>query len=70
MMLKHNPIYKPGKLTLHHVVFEKEGSDKFDYPILKVNHLGDPIVKEIVPYECPYLKTEIRNMINHIQENK
>lgn len=70
IILKHNPIYKPGKLILHHVLFEKEEDDKFGNPIHKLNDKGEPIVKEIVPYELPYLKTEIRNMINYIQENK
>jgi hypothetical protein len=70
MMLKHNPNYNPGKLMLHHVIFEKEGEDKFGYPIYKLNDKKEPIVKTVVPYELPYLKTEIRNMINHLQEKK
>ena len=69
MMLKHNPIYKPGKLTLHHIIFEKEGEDKFGYPILKKNHNNENIVKELIPYEVPYLKTEVINMINFIKDN-
>ncbi len=70
IILKHNPTYKPGKLTLHHIIFEKEGDDKFGYPILKKNHEDKPIVKSVIPYEVPYLKTEVRNMINFIQESK
>jgi len=70
MMLKHNPHYKPGKLMLHHVIFEKEGEDKFGYPIYKKNEKGEPLVKTVVPYELPYLKTEIRSMIKYMQENK
>ena len=30
---------------------------------------GDPIVKEVVPYELPYLKKEVRSMINYIKKN-
>lgn len=70
MMLKHNPIYKPGKLMLHHVLFEKQGEDKFGNPIYKKDHQEHSIVKEVVPYEVPYLKTEVRNMINHLLETK
>jgi hypothetical protein len=70
MMLKHNPRYKPGKLILHHVIFEKDGEDKFGNPIIRKNAQGDPIVKTIVPYEVPYLKTEVRNMINWLSENR
>ena len=70
IMLKHNPNYKAGKLLLHHVIFEKAGEDKFGYPIYKLNEKNEPIVKEVIPYELPYLKTEIRNMINWHLDNK
>src|ERR1035437_7363309 len=32
MMLKHNPAYKPGKLSLHHVIFEIKELDKYGNP--------------------------------------
>ena len=70
IVLKHNPRYKPGKMFLHHVIFEKEGEDQFGNPIPKKDSNGDPIVKTVVPYEVPYLKAEILTMINHIQDNK
>lgn len=69
IILKHNPIYRPGKLMLHHIIFEKEGDDKFGYPILKRQSNGDPIVKTVVPYEVPYLKSEVISMINWLKEN-
>jgi hypothetical protein len=68
IILKHNPTFKPGKMFLHHVIFEKTGEDKFGNPILKLDDKGDPIVKTVIPYEVPYLKTEIINMIKWIQE--
>jgi hypothetical protein len=70
IVLKHNPRYKPGKLFLHHVIFEKEGEDQFGNPLPKKDSNGDPIVKTVVPYEVPYLKAEVLTMINHIQDNK
>lgn len=71
IILKHNPRYKPGKLTLHHIVFEKTGDDEYGYPILKKDFTtGKPIVKEVIPYEVPYLKNEVRAMINHLQETR
>lgn len=70
MMLKHNPRHKPGKMFLHHIIFEKVGEDKFGYPINKLDDKGNPIVKTVIPYEVPYLKTEVRNMIQYLQENK
>lgn len=70
MILKHNPRYKPGKLVLHHIIFEKEGEDEFGNPLYKKNDKGEPMVKEVVPYELPYLKNEIRAMINWLHDNK
>ena len=70
IMLKHNPRYKAGKLMLHHVIFEKEGEDKFGNPIPLKNAEGNPIVKTVVPYEAPYLKAEVIAMINWLKDNK
>ena len=70
IILKHNPRYKPGKMFLHHVIFEKESEDKFGNPIPKKDSSGDPIVKTVVPYDVPYLKSEVIAMINHLKENK
>lgn len=69
IMLKHNPNYKPGKLILHHVIFERDGEDKFGDPILKLDINKKPIVKTVVPYEVPYLKQEVISMINWLKEN-
>ena len=69
MILKHNPRYKPGKMALHHVIFEKDGEDKFGNPILCKDANDKPIVKTVIPYEVPYLKSEVINMIKYIQDN-
>jgi hypothetical protein len=70
MILKHNPQYRPGKLILHHITFEEEGQDKYGYPIAKKDHEGNPIMKAVIPYEVPYLKTEVIAMINWLHENR
>lgn len=70
IILKHNPRLKPGKLTLHHIVFEVDGVDEYGYPITKLDNDGNPIVKEVVPYEVPYLKSEIIAMINWLHDNR
>jgi hypothetical protein len=70
IILKHNPKYKPGKLILHHISFEEESKDKFGNPVAKRDQDGNPIVKEVVPYELPYLKTEILSMINWLSDNR
>lgn len=68
VMLKHNYNLKPGKMEIHHIVFEKEGEDENGYPIVAVDHIGDPIVKEVVPYTVPYLKKEVQAMLNYIKQ--
>lgn len=70
IILKHNPRLRPGAMTLQHVIFEEEGKDKFGYPIAKRNDLGDPIVKDVVSYPVPYLKSEVIAMINWWHENR
>lgn len=70
MILKHNRKLKPGKLTLQHVIFEIEGEDEYGYPITKYNENGDPVIKDIVKYEVPYLKEEVITMFNWLKENK
>lgn len=70
IILKHNPHFKPGKLTIHHILFEEEAKDKYGNPIAKRDHEGNPIVKEVVPYELPYLKAEVIDMINWLKDNR
>jgi hypothetical protein len=70
MILKHNPKLRPGKLTLHHITFEEEGRDKYDYPIAKRNEFGEPIVKEVIPYVMPYLRQEVISIIHWLADNR
>jgi len=70
IILKHNPRYKPGKLELQHVIFEQDGENKYGNPIVSKDHMGDPIVKEVVSYELPYLKNEVRAMIQWLDDNR
>jgi hypothetical protein len=67
IMLKHNPKFKPGKLILHHVLFFEEGLDHLGAPIIARDINGEPIIKKIVPYEVPYLKEEVVNLIKDKQ---
>lgn len=70
IMLKHNPKLKPGKMFLHHVLFEQEGEDKYGYPIYKYTPEGDPIIKEVIPMEVPYLKEEVLSVITWLKDNR
>lgn len=69
IILKHNRHLKPGKLVLQHVSFEVGGENEFGYPIHALDLAGDPIVKEVVSYELPYLKDEVESMIKYISKN-
>lgn len=68
IMLKHNPRLKPGKMTLRHIIFEKEGEDEYGYPITKYDDNGDPVVEDVVEYEVPYMKQEVLDMINWLKD--
>jgi hypothetical protein len=69
IILKHNSKLLPGKIFIHHVVFEEEGRDKFDYPITKYNHNNDPVVKEVIQIPMPYLYDEVISILNYIEDN-
>lgn len=70
IILKHNPKLKPGNIYIHHILFEEEGKDEFGYPITKYSQEGDPIVKEVIPIEVPYLKDEVISIINWLYDNR
>ena len=70
MILKHNPRLKPGTLTIHHIIFEEAGRDKFDNPINERDSQGDPIVKDIMQYDLPYLKKEAIALLHWLEDNR
>jgi ATP-dependent exoDNAse (exonuclease V) beta subunit len=70
IILKHNPKLKPGEIYIHHVIFEQEGKDEFGYPIYKKLPNGDPVVKEVIQMEVPYLKEEVMSIIFWLKDNR
>ena len=70
MIQKHNPTLKPGDLILHHIIFETDGEDEYGYPIVSRTEQGDPIVKEVIPYNLPYLKEEVLAIFQWAKENR
>jgi len=70
MIQKHNPTLKPGNLILHHILFETDGEDAYGYPIVSRTEQGDPIVKDVIQYELPYLKDEVITIFQWIKDNK
>jgi len=69
IILKHNHNLKPGKLQIQHILFEVESEDKYGFPTTALDAAGDPIIKEIVNYDLPYLKKEVINMIKYAKAN-
>ena len=65
IILRHNPRLSPGKLIIHHILFEEAGRNKFDNPITALDTNGDPIVTDVIQYELPYLKQEVITLINY-----
>lgn len=70
MILKHNPKLKPGHLIIHHVLFDTVGEDQFGNPITALDKSGDPIVKDVIPYELTYLKAEVIAMLHWLEDNR
>lgn len=68
MILKHNHKLNPGKMTLHHIKFEEAGKDKYGNPIAARDCNGDPIVEEVIPYDVPYLKSEVIAIISYLHD--
>ncbi len=70
IILKHNPQLKAGNRTIRHIIFEQEGRDKYDNPITKLDDMGNPIVKDVVPYLVPYYKREVEIVFDWLKNNR
>ena len=70
IILKHNRKLRPGKIYIHHVLFEIEGTDEYGYPITRYSSNGDPVIKEVIQMEVPYLADEVISIINWLYDNR
>jgi ATP-dependent exoDNAse (exonuclease V) beta subunit len=70
IILKHNPKLSPGILTIHHILFEEAGRDRFDNPISALDNDGNPIVTDVIQYDLPYLKEEVISLIHWLEDNR
>lgn len=70
VILKHNPRLKFGSLTIHHIMFDEVDKDKFGNPITALDTNGDPVVKDIVQYDLPYLKQEVISCLHWLEDNR
>jgi len=69
IILKHNPKLRPGRIFIHHIIFEQEGEDEYGYPISAKDSYGNPIVKEVIPIAVPYLVDEVISILHHIKDH-
>lgn len=70
IILRHNPQFKAGEMTLNHVIFEVEGENQFGYPIMRLDQNKEPIVKGVEKLKVPYLKREVELMFDFIKNEK
>ena len=70
IILKHNPKLKPGRIIIHHIVFEVEREDNWGYPVTKKDENGDPVLKEVIPITVPYLIDEVIAIIHYLSDNR
>jgi hypothetical protein len=70
IILKHNPKLKPGRIIIHHIVFEIEKEDNWGYPVTKLDENGDPVLKEVIPIAVPYLVDEVMAIIHYLSDNR
>jgi hypothetical protein len=70
IILKHNPKLTAGTITIHHILFEEAGRDRFGNPISALDNDGNPIVTDVVQYDLPYLKKETIDIIHWLEDNK
>lgn len=67
IILRHNPTLKPGKLIVHHIQFmEHPEKDKYGNPVFVKDYDSNPIVRNIIPYEVPYMKNEVKDLLKTI----
>jgi ATP-dependent exoDNAse (exonuclease V) beta subunit len=67
IVLKHNPKLRPGNIFIYHVEFEKEGEDKYGYPITKKTDSGDPVVKKVNILPIKYLVDEVHAILHYLK---
>jgi len=66
---KHNPLLKVNNLTIQHVIFEKEGEDKYGYPILKREANGDYMIERVDYHKVDYMEREVKAMLNYYNKH-
>lgn len=69
IILKHNPLLVPGTLTIEHVKFAIESTNKWGYPIHKLVD-NEPVIEDIEYIQLPYLKSEVSIVLDWLKNNR
>lgn len=69
IILRHNPMLLPGKMTINHVKFVQSGLDKWGYPIALLEN-GEPVVESVEQIPIPYMSREVQSIITWLKEPK
>ena len=70
MVLKHNPQFKPGIITIDHIIFEEGERNKFNQRNLILDNDKKPILKRIERHTVPYYKEEVQMIINEVIKDR
>lgn len=70
MILKHNPLFKPGKLTINHVIFEEHARNKFNQRSVVLDENKKPIVKQVINHTVPYYANEAKAIVDAVVANR
>lgn len=82
IILKQNPQLQIGSLTLYHIILKsamvlntqtremEPMTDEYGYPVYMRDENGVPLVEKTVPYNVPYRKKEVEDMLKWITANR
>lgn len=70
IVLKHNPQFKPGVITIDHVKFEEGERNKFNQRNLILDSNKKPILTRIERHTVPYYKEEVQMIIEAVMKDR
>lgn len=63
IILRNNPRHKPGRMFIHHVIFDEGEEGPLKERTIRTDAAGNPIIKQVIPIEVPYLRYAVTQMI-------
>lgn len=64
MILRQNPHLSFGGIKIQYVTFKEIKKDENGYPVNEFDENGNPIVKDVVYHELPYMEHEVKLLLN------